>query len=210
MTSLLRFVRRRPLAFSSVLLVFTLIFCAVADFFVGCASVRENVLRLHVIASSDSAADQEVKLKVRDAVLENGAELFDGSVTAGQAEEKITPRLAEVEQTADRVLKENGFDYTASAMVVNEYFDVRQYGDLTLPAGKYHAVKIVLGEGRGQNWWCVMFPPLCLPAAEEKDEEAFAVFGGSNEKIVSGKKEYQIRFRIVEAAEKLLKRLRKD
>ena len=144
----------------ALLLALSLTLCAVADYFNACAEVRTQVLRLHVIANSDSAADQNVKLLVRDALLCSGEALFSGSVTARDATEAITPRLAALEEQANAVLAENGMTYGAAAALVNEYFPTRTYENVTLPAGRYTALKIVLGEGKGQNWWCVMFPPL--------------------------------------------------
>lgn len=202
------FYSKAPSAFCALLLAFTLTVCVVTEFFIKSRNLRRDVLRLHVIASSDSEDDQTVKLLVRDAVLENGAEIFDGSVTAEQAEEKISPRISEIEQTANKVLRDNGFDYTAKAAVVSEYFDERQYEDITLPAGTYKALKVVLGAGKGKNWWCVMFPPLCLPAAEEKKDEAVAVFGEDGMKVVSGESKYKVRFRIVEIIEKAAEKWR--
>lgn len=201
--------RRAPEAAAAVALCAALAFSAATRYFIDCGQVRDDVLRLHVIAASDSEADQTVKLQVRDAILQEGAALFDGSVTAGEAQARLTPFLGRLEETADRVLRENGFDYTATAQVVNEYFDVRSYEGITLPAGRYEALKIVLGEGKGRNWWCVMFPPLCLPAAQT-EEDAYAVFGGDGAKVVRGEPEYEIRFKIVEIVEKALDRIRES
>lgn len=202
------FIRRDPAAFCALLLALTLSVCLIAEYFSACSTLRDGVLRLHVIASSDSEADQAVKLAVRDAVLKSGAEIFDGSVTAAEAESRITPYVGKIEAAANRVLREQGFPYTAKAAVVNEFFDTRQYEDITLPAGRYTAVKVVLGEGKGHNWWCVMFPPLCLPAAGEQSEEVYAVFDGDNTRIVSGESRYKVRFKVVELIERAIEKLR--
>ncbi len=167
-----------------------------------CGEVRENVLRLHVIANSDSGADQSVKLKVRDAVLENGSGIFDGSVTVDNAIEKLSPRTGELERTADRVLAENGAAYKARVEIGDEYFSTRTYEDVTLPAGRYTAVRVILGEGKGKNWWCVMFPPLCLPAAE-KQTELDAVLSEDGVRLVKSNPKYEIRFKAVEIFEKI-------
>ena len=201
--------RRAPEAVAAVMLSAALAFSALTQYFIDCGQVRGGVLRLHVIAASDSEADQAVKLRVRDAILTEGAAIFDGSVTADEATARITPFLGRLEQTADRVLRENGFSYTAAAQVTEEYFNTRAYEGVTLPAGKYTALKIVLGEGRGKNWWCVMFPPLCLPAATAKeDSDAYAVFNGEGAKVVDGSPEYEIRFKIVEIVEKAIDKIR--
>lgn len=193
---------------AALILTLTLCVCTLADYAAACAGVRQGVLRLHITADSDAPEAQEVKLKVRDALLENGAEIFDGSVTAAEAEEKLEPYLADIEKTADAVLKENGCGYTARAYIVNEYFAAREYDGITLPAGRYTALRVALGTGEGKNWWCVMFPPLCLPAAAQPCDEAFAVFAGEGEHVVKAEKGYKVRFKLVELAERVLEKLR--
>jgi stage II sporulation protein R len=119
-------------------------------------------LRLHVIANSDSAADQQVKLMVRDAVL---AATKDGVLqceNAGEAEEYIAEHLGIIVATANDTLKKNGFAYRATATVGVSHFPDREYQGVKYPEGDYEALRVVLGDGKGQNWWCVMFPPLCL------------------------------------------------
>lgn len=207
MRSFRLFLRRAPGAAAALLLTAALAFSAVTRYYLDCRQVRKDVLRLHVIAASDSEVDQAVKLKVRDAVLREGAAIFDGSVTAKEAQARLEPYLRRLENTADRVLKENGLPYAASAQIVNEFFDVRTYENVTLPAGRYTALKIVLGDGAGKNWWCVMFPPLCLPAATAQ-EDAYAVFQDGGAHVVQGEPEYVIRFRIVELVEKAVEHIR--
>lgn len=170
-----------------------------------CNEIRSDTIRLHIIADSDSSADQEIKLKVRDAVLETGRDIFNGTVNTENATEIINNNLSLLEETANRTLKENGFSYTAKATLTTEYFDTRTYnGNVTLPAGKYLALKIVLGDGDGKNWWCVMFPSLCLPAAEKTDNEAMNESYSDKEKdIVLSNEKYEFRFRIIEYFEKI-------
>ena len=196
------FFTQAPGAAAAIVLSAALALGTVTQYFIDCREVRGDVLRLHVIAASDSETDQTVKLLVRDAVLAEGAAVFDGSVTADEAQQRLAPFLSRLEKAADRVLRENGLPYSASAQLVCEYFDTRSYDGVTLPAGRYQALKIVLGEGKGQNWWCVMFPPLCLPAAGAEEDDAYAVFGGDEAHVVRGEPEYEIRFRIVEIVEK--------
>ena len=202
------FFSRAPSAAAALVLCVSLAFGAVARYFVSCDRVREGVLRLHVIAASDSVADQTVKLAVRDEVLRTGAAIFDGSVTADQARERIAPFLPRLEEAANRVLRAEGFAYTATARLTEEYFDARSYDGVTLPAGRYRALKIVLGEGQGQNWWCVMFPPLCLPAVTGEPEDVYAVFNGDGAKVVQGEPEYEIRFKIVELVERAVEKIK--
>ena len=177
--------------------------CSVGAFAYNCSRVRSDVLRMHVIANSDCSADQQLKLMVRDAVLERGAQLFDGTVTADEARRKIEPHKAELEAAAREVIERAGYDYPVSVNVVNEYFATRCYGSLTMPAGRYTAVKVVIGEGAGHNWWCVMFPPLCLPAAQDRGGNLDAVFDDGELKVVESSGRYEPRFKIVEIIEKL-------
>ena len=185
-------------------IVFLLIY-NISVFAYQCNEIRNDTIRLHVIANSDSDEDQELKLKVRDAVLSAGHDIFDGSVTKENAEEKITAELNELEKAANDTIRKNGKYYTAQAMLVTEYFDTRTYNDsVTLPAGKYLALKIVLGDGGGKNWWCVMFPSLCLPAAEKTDIQAIKnVYSEKEENIVTGSEKYEYRFKIIEFIEKM-------
>lgn len=177
--------------------------CSVGAFAYNCSRVRSDVLRMHVIANSDCSADQQLKLMVRDAVLERGAQLFDGTVTADEARRKIEPHKAELEAAAREVIERAGYDYPVSVNVVNEYFATRCYGSLTMPAGRYTAVKVVIGEGAGRNWWCVMFPPLCLPAAQDRGGNLDAFFDDGELKVVESSGRYESRFKIVEIIEKL-------
>ncbi|NMP36540.1 MAG: stage II sporulation protein R [Clostridiales bacterium] len=176
---------------------------SVTSFAGVCAQVRGSVLRMHVIANSDSPEDQSLKLKVRDAVLEEGADIFDGSLTAADAEEKISLSKERLTLAAEKVIEENGFDYDVNIDVVYEYFSTRSYGSITLPAGKYTAVKVMIGEAQGKNWWCVMFPPLCLPAAVQTDDAADAFLSEDGSRVVHSEPKFEPRFKIVELWEKL-------
>ena len=185
----------------------SLIICLISDGFSAAEDVRSDCLRLHILAYSDSPEDQRVKLLVRDALFCEGAEIFDGSKNADEACEKIIENAAFLEETANRVLAENGFSYKASISVEKEYFDTRQYDSVTLPAGEYTACKVILGEGDGQNWWCVMFPPMCLPVAENNDD-IYAVFGDNGASLVTQKNGYKIKFRLVELFEEVINYIR--
>lgn len=128
-------------------------------------------LRLHVVANSDSKLDQQVKLTVRDAVL---AATKDGILeceNAAQAREYIEENLEIILTTANDTLEENGFDYSAEAFVGMSHFPDREYKDVCYPEGEYQALRIVLGSGKGQNWWCVMFPPLCISELEAEGDD---------------------------------------
>lgn len=190
--------------------VFLVSICSVTGFASSCAQIRESVLRLHVLANSDSDADQKLKLQVRDAVLKEGAHIFDGSLTAGEAEQAIEKAIPRLERAARSEVIARGYTYDVHITVSEEYFDTRTYEDeVTLPAGRYRAVRVIIGEGEGHNWWCVMFPPMCLPAAQggvELDD----VLDKQEEKIVRSNPKYEPRFKIVEWIERLREYLRDD
>ena len=192
----------RKIRISIALALIVSFLVSVASFEKTCDEIRENVLRLHVVASSDSASDQSLKLKIRDAVLEEGGNIFDGSVDIKSAEEKIKPCLSDIKKTAQRVASENGFDYDVSVTLKRELFPTRTYENVTLPSGKYLALRIVIGEGKGHNWWCVMFPALCLPAAK-KNTEICDVLSESGTKLVYKNPKYEPRFKIVEVIERI-------
>ncbi|MGI6550905.1 MAG: stage II sporulation protein R [Syntrophomonadales bacterium] len=127
-----------------------------------------EVLRLHVVANSDSPYDQAVKLKVRDSVLKLMDSRFAGVDDAGEARRIAEASLQDIEQTAEETLSAYGHNYPVKAMVGNFDFPTRFYGTQVFPPGEYTAVRVVLGEGAGRNWWCVLFPPLCLNNIDEQ------------------------------------------
>ena len=132
--------------------------------------IASGMLRLHIVANSDDEADQKIKLEVRDAIIEASKEIIsddnDKNLTNDEKEKLVG--------VAENVLRSKGADYDAVLMSGNYYFPTRQYENITLPAGNYDAIKVVLGEGKGQNWWCVMYPPLCFTqsALGTADEES--------------------------------------
>ncbi|MBQ6020557.1 MAG: stage II sporulation protein R [Clostridia bacterium] len=167
--------------------------------------IRTDFLRLHVIAASDTPEDQRLKLAVRDAVLAAGASVFNGSVTADEAEKRIIPRAEALKNAAERVLRANGCADGVRVEVKKEYFPERQYGEYTLPPGVYRAVKVTIGAGEGHNWWCVMFPPMCLP---ESGIDARPTLDEAENELLANPGKYRIRFKAAEICEKLLGKLR--
>lgn len=124
--------------------------------------ISEAVIRFHVIANSDSDEDQAVKHKVRDEILADVQSAMAGAETKKDAEKILCSQLDVLTETANRVLLAEGMDYQAQVVLERTEFPVKTYGDLTFPAGDYEAVRVLLGNGKGHNWWCVMFPTLCL------------------------------------------------
>lgn len=180
-------------------LVTALVF-SLTSFAGACEDIESRVLRLHILANSDSEADQTLKLKVRDAVLEISPEIFGDTMSKQEAIENAKRNLPKIISKAKSVIAEEGYDYSVTAEVVNDKFNTRVYENFTLPAGDYDVVRITIGSGQGHNWWCVMFPALCLPSAvgNELQEE----LPESEKGIVDNSEEsngYEIRFGIVEA-----------
>ena len=172
-----------------------------------CEGVRENAVRLHILANSDSAADQALKLKVRDAVLALSADWQDEASTATEALTLAESRLPAIQATAQAVVTAAGYDYPVSAQVCRMYFTTRQYDTLTLPAGTYHAVRLQIGAGEGQNWWCVMYPPLCVGAATDR-KQATSLWSDSQQDLVKNGDRYVVKFKVVEWAQKLFSIIR--
>ena len=150
--------------FFVVLIVFAFFVFVSAISYVNAVSedIADSVFRLHVIANSDSKEDQDLKYKVRDAVLE-----YMNNISAECSSKEEVIKIAYEHQNdfisvAEKVIKENGFDYNVKIEIGNFEFPTKYYGDISLPAGFYDALKIEIGEAKGQNWWCVMFPPLCF------------------------------------------------
>lgn len=194
--------KRQMIEISAALgLVLSMIF-SVIGFGAECNQIRNNVIRLHILANSDTDADQSVKLLVRDELLSCGSKIFGGTVDVDNAEECLKKEKDVLIKTANKVLSENGFDYTAEIYLEKEYFTTREYENYTLPAGEYLALKVILGKGEGHNWWCVMFPPLCLPAATSQTNTEI-ILGKNGADIISSPVKYEMKFKIVEIFEEL-------
>lgn len=154
-----------------------------AGIFMASAMAPKEPFRIHIIANSNSGADQAVKLKVRDAILNYTAGLDFKSME--QAESYSKSHISALEKLALEVLKKNGMDYGAKASVGICDFPDREYSGTVYPAGKYHALKVILGKGSGHNWWCVMFPPLCIIDTPSTPDETVEYTWGIGELIGS-------------------------
>lgn len=146
----------------------------VCSFGEECSFIRENTLRLHILANSDSPADQALKLKIRDAVLSHSGELFSGCGTRQKMVSAAQEQLSDIQRIAEQTAMHNGYDLPVTVSVTDMFFETRRYDNVLLPAGTYTAVRIELGEAAGKNWWCVLYPPLCVSAAQTgfTEEEA--------------------------------------
>lgn len=183
--------------------VFCAGFCGFAKEYDG---ITDTVFRLHILANSDSEADQQLKLKVRDAVLENCSYIFEGAESAEDAASSAAEHMDEIQRTAEQVISENGSDYPVRCEITKMDFDTRIYDSITMPAGRYLALRITIGEAEGKNWWCVMFPPLCLPAvtsADEVLEEWDGVFTEEQLDMLGEPENYECRFYFLELYKKI-------
>lgn len=172
--------------------------------------IENSLVRLHILADSDSPEDQELKIKVRDALLAASDELFEPYSTKKEAEQSLSEKMDRIKEIANCTLAENGSSDTVTCELTQMPFDTRYYDDYTVPAGNYTALRIKIGSGKGKNWWCVMYPPLCVPCASAKmtDEEILEKYGRelSDEdiRLLTESENYEARLYIAEVIEKLL------
>lgn len=190
-----------------LLIVLSVTVTSMADFRNGCRELREDMLRLHILAQSDLPEDQALKLAVRDRLLAESASWTDASGGKTEMMTHLADNLSRVEEIAREVLAEEGCFLPVKAELTRCFFDTRVYGQRTVPAGWYDALRVTIGGGKGKNWWCVLYPPLCLPAAEG---EAILESSLTDEEkaVLSSPQRYRIRFLTVELAEKFLNWLR--
>lgn len=171
----------------------------------GEQEIYDSVVRLHVLANSDSEEDQALKLKVRDAILSYVSPRVIDSASREEAMKIISIAMNEIENIAQDVVTKEGYAYDVDVTLTLEEYPTRNYEAMSFPSGEYVSLRVLIGEAEGQNWWCVLFPPLCLSAATEKssNEEAFIAVGLNSEqyKIITETDEakYQLRFKILEA-----------
>ena len=173
---------------------------SLVSFDATCSEIRNNVLRLHIKANSDSESDQALKLKVRDAVLEVSESVFADCQSLGEAYDAADQNLGLFNTVAQNTVYAMGYDYPVSVSVGESWFETREYETFTLPAGTYEAIKINIGDAQGKNWWCVMFPALCVPSATVTPSDSF---DEDAEKIVTEPEGYEVRFKAVEVFEKI-------
>ena len=172
--------------------------------------LSRKMIRLHVIAHSDSTEDQALKLQVRDAVLDYATAVLQRSADMAAAQQELQRELPRIESIARAAVTAEGYDYGVTASLGQAEFPLKEYEGFSLPAGEYTALRLVIGEGAGQNWWCVVFPPLCTAAACEFDETALAA-GLSEEDIslITESEGYVLKFRAMELWQQLRQKIGK-
>lgn len=184
-----------------VAFVLTVIF-SMLPFEAECSEISNDTFRLHILANSDMENDQALKIKVRDRVLEYTEELFNNTKSKIDAEKVIAENIQAINNVAYTEILNSGYTYPVKTEITNMYFTTRYYDNYTLPSGMYDALRITIGAGKGRNWWCVMYPTICVSPVEEQEEKAKEVFDDEQYDIVTNTK-LQYKFKIVEIFEKI-------
>lgn len=192
-------ISRKAVEISVVFGLLCAIFMSISHFNAACDDLRTNVLRLHIIANSDSDEDQALKLKIRDRILQTSSDVFDGNMSLEEAIAAAQNSLADFKETADSVISENGYDYSTQVSVADNYFNTREYDDFTLPAGTYKSLIVRVGAAKGKNWWCVIFPAVCVPAAGKCDLSDSTT--KESAEIAENPQRYVMKFKTVEIYE---------
>ena len=168
-------------------------------------ALARKMIRLHVIANSDSEADQALKLEVRDKVLDFTTTVLQRSADMEDAQVRLREELTRIETIAQREIAAQGYDYPVTAQLASAEFPLKEYDGFSLPAGEYMALRLVIGEGEGRNWWCVVYPPLCTAAAADMPQTAIqaGLTGDDVSLITEEDTGYVLKFRSVELWEQL-------
>ena len=167
------------------------------------AAIYDDTLRLHILASSDSAEDQALKLLIRDKVLEKYSAELSSAQSAENGAQLLRENLESMEEDCRKWCEEAGFDRNVTCELIREWYNTREYRNFTLPAGEYVSLKIIIGEGEGQNWWCVMYPPICLDAALSESTGDYT----TEEEALVTKSGYNVKFKLLEITSAILKDL---
>ncbi len=165
--------------------------------------ISNKVFRLHIIANSDSENDQHLKLKIKDEVLKYSESLYKNCSSVREAKIISDEHLKDFKNKARQVIAFYGYDYDVQVYTSREFFPTREYETFTLPSGVYNTLKIIIGEGKGKNWWCVMYPAVCISGCTEDFDEALSK---EEEEIITSKK-YIVRFKAIEIYERLKNRM---
>lgn len=174
-------------------------------------ALEQKMIRLHVIANSDSAQDQQLKLQVRDKVLTEATAILERSADIADARTLLENSLPALEETARQEITAQGYDYAVSARLEETEFPTKEYDGFSLPSGQYLALRVLIGDAAGQNWWCVVYPPLCTTAVTQLEETAVATGLGEEDVslITEENSGYVLKFRSLEIWESLRQWLKK-
>ncbi|MDR3178696.1 MAG: stage II sporulation protein R [Oscillospiraceae bacterium] len=178
-------------------LIFSILL-SITDFSSKCQNINKKILRFHVLANSDSPEDQALKLKVRDRILKDTSKNLLNTANKEEAKSILKNSINEIKSSAKNEIFNNGYNYNVNVSLTNcNHFNTKDYNSITLPAGNYDALKIEIGEGKGKNFFCVLFPPMCISAATETSNVE-NVFNESEKELVKEKIKYRFKFKIVE------------
>lgn len=190
---------KKLFVFLPLLLIFTLLFGSLSYTNDASNDISTKVLRMHVLANSNSINDQRLKIAVKNNILKSTQELFTDCDNLEESIEIAQSNTELIKASAQEVIKKYNKNYDVKVYVDNEFFDVREYKDFTLPSGNYNTVKIVIGEGKGKNWWCVMYPAVCISACSDDFDKALTK---EEKKLITSKK-YIPKFKILEIINKI-------
>ncbi|MGN0524986.1 stage II sporulation protein R [Eubacterium sp.] len=190
---------KKLFVFLPLLLIFTLLFGSLSYTNDASNNISTKVLRMHVLANSNSINDQRLKIAVKNNILKSTQELFTDCDNLEESIEIAQSNTELIKASAQEVIKKYNKNYDVKVYVDNEFFDVREYKDFTLPSGNYNTVKVVIGEGKGKNWWCVMYPAVCISACSDDFDKALTK---EEKKLITSKK-YIPKFKILEIINKI-------
>ena len=190
---------KKLFVFLPLMLVFTLLFGSLSSTNNASNDISTKVLRMHVLANSNSIEDQKLKIAVKNSILKTTQELFINCNSLDESINIAKSNTALIKSSAEEVIKKYNKSYDVKVYVDNEFFDVREYKDFTLPSGNYNTVKVVIGEGKGKNWWCVMYPAVCISACSDDFDKALTK---EEKKLITSKK-YIPKFKMLEIINKI-------
>jgi len=191
--------QRKLTAFAAVFIIIITVYTAFVKPVRASEGVAEKVYRLHIIANSDCESDQALKLKVRDEILKQTAVLYKNCRNVNDAKCITEEHASELQATAEEALRANGCNDDVYVYTDKHFFETRHYENYTLPAGEYECLKIIIGEGRGHNWWCVLFPSVCLNACSSDFD---GVLTPEEQRLIASGK-YVAKFKIIEIYERI-------
>ena len=178
------------------------IICCFANLVNQSEDISNHILRIHILANSDTEEDQNLKLQVRDEILNSFNFNYTEDGDLYEIEKQLNDERGNIENVAKDVIKKAGYNYNVESEIVNMYFDTREYDGFAMPAGKYDALRLKIGEAKGHNWWCVLVPSLCVPAANgEIDEKIEDVLNKQQQDLIETGCKTEVRFAIIEAYE---------
>lgn len=176
-------------------LIFSIFISSLLPFCNKCGTIKKNIIRLHVIANSNSQQDQSLKLKIKDNISFEIYKLLRNAKTKATAEHVVRKNLNYIAKLSKQEIINNGYNYNVNVTLAKSYFPTRRYDSFILPAGVYDSLKVIVGKGEGSNWWCVAFPPMCSPMYSSK-KDVQAILGKNELEVIEGPYEYK--FAIVE------------